>query len=61
MTGKYLLDMFGGSGFLSKATNHLGLRGYVLDTKVGPRYEVTKPLVLTRVRALPKKMKKAKV
>ena len=50
MTGKYLLDMFGGSGFLSKATNDLGLRGYVLDTKVGPRYEVIKPLVLARVR-----------
>ena len=47
MTGKYLLDMFGGAGFLSKATNDLGLRGYVLDTTFGTKYEVTKPLVLT--------------
>ena len=42
--------MFGGSGFLAKAANHLGLRGYVLDTKFGPRYDVTKPLALTRIR-----------
>ena len=40
----------GGSGFLTKATQHLGLRGYVLDTKFGPRYDVTQPLVLTRIR-----------
>ena len=28
----------------------MGLRGYVLDTKFGPRYDVKKPLVLTRIR-----------
>ena len=50
MTGKYMLDVFGGSGFFTKATNHLGLRGYVLDSKFGPRYDVTQPLVLTRIR-----------
>ena len=50
VTGKCMLDVFGGSGFLAKATNHLGLRGYVLDTGVGPRYDVTKPLVLTSIR-----------
>ena len=50
MTGKYMLDVFGGPGFLEKASNDLGLRGYVLDTKLGPRYDVTKPLVLTRIR-----------
>ena len=33
MTGKYTLDVFGGPGFVAKASNHLGLRGYVLDTK----------------------------
>ena len=49
-TGEYLLDVFGGSGFLSKATNHLGLRCHVLDTKFGPRYDVTQSLVLTRIR-----------
>ena len=27
MTGKYLLDVFGGRGFLPKVLNHLGLRG----------------------------------
>ena len=27
MTGKCMLDVFGGSGFVAKATNHLGLRG----------------------------------
>ena len=41
MTGKYMLDVFGGPGFLAKASNHMGLRGYVLDTKCGPRYDVT--------------------
>ena len=50
MTGKYMLDVFGGHGFLAKASNHLGLRGYVLDAKFGSRYDVTKPLVLTRIR-----------
>ena len=45
-----MLDVFSGSGFLAKATNHLGLRCYVLDTKFGSRYDVTKPLVLTRIR-----------
>ena len=27
MTGKKMLDVFGGPGFLAKASNHLGLRG----------------------------------
>ena len=36
MNGKYLFDVFGGSGFLARATTQMGLRGYVLDTKVGP-------------------------
>ena len=30
MMGKYVIDVVGGSGFLTEATNHLGLRGYVL-------------------------------
>ena len=42
-------DVFGGPGFLAKASNHLGLRGCVLDTKFEPRYEVTKPLVFTGI------------
>ena len=50
MTGKYMIDVFGGSGFLTKVTNQLGLRGYVLDTKLGARYDVTQPIVLTRIR-----------
>ena len=50
MTGKYMLDVFGGVGPLAKATDLLGLRGYVLDTKLGCRYDVTKPIVLTRIR-----------
>ena len=45
-----MLDVFGGPGFLAKASNHLGLRGDVLDTKFGPRSDVTQPLVLTRIR-----------
>ena len=47
--GKYLLDVFGGYGFLAQTTNHLGLRGYVLDTKFRPRYDMAKPFVLTRI------------
>ena len=43
MTGDTLIDVFGGSGFLGKATNHLGLRGYVLDTQFGLRYDATQP------------------
>ena len=50
MTGKYFIDVLGGSGFLSKAANHLGLRGCVHDTKFGSRYHVTQLLVLTRFR-----------
>ena len=50
MTGKYLFDVFGGLGIFAKASNHLGLRGHVLDTKFGAWYEVTKPLILTRIR-----------
>ena len=34
ITAKYVIDVFGGSGFLAKAANHVGLRGYVLDTEV---------------------------
>ena len=34
MTGKYMFDVFGGSGFLTKATNQLGFRGHVLGHKV---------------------------
>ena len=41
MTGKYMLHVFGGSGVLTKAINHLGLRGHVLDTKFGPRCDKT--------------------
>ena len=44
-----MLDLFGGLGFLAKGSNHLELRGYVLDTKFGPRQDVTKPLVLARI------------
>ena len=33
MARKYLIAVFGGSGFLTEAANRLGLRGYVLDTK----------------------------
>ena len=50
MTGKFMLDVFGVSGFVAQATNQLGVRGYVLDTKFGPRYDVTQPLVLTGIR-----------
>ena len=45
MTGKYMVDVFGGSGFLTTATNHLGLRSFVLDTKFDSRDDVTQPLV----------------
>ena len=45
-----MLDVFGGPGFLAKASNYLGLLGYVLDTKFGRRYGVTSLLVLTRIR-----------
>ena len=45
-----MLNVFGGSGFLAKATNHLGSRGDVFDTKFGPWYDVTQPFVLTRIR-----------
>ena len=48
MTGKHLVDVFGWSGFLTKATNRLDLRGYVLDTKFGPRYDVPQLVFLTR-------------
>ena len=50
MTGKSMFDMFGGSSFVAKATNNVGLCGCVLDAKFGPRCYVTKPLVLTRIR-----------
>ena len=50
MTGKYMLDVFGGPGFLATASNLLGLCGHALDTKFGARYDVTIALVLNRVR-----------
>ena len=31
ITSKCMLDVFGGAGSLAKTTDHLGLRGYVLD------------------------------
>ena len=50
MTWKCMFDVFGGSGFLAKATSHLGLRGHVLETKFGLSFDVTQPIVLTRIR-----------
>ena len=35
---------------MAKVSNHLGLRGYVLDTKFGTRCDVTINLILTRFR-----------
>ena len=34
MTDTYMLDVFGGSGFLEKTSDHLVLRGYVLRSEV---------------------------
>ena len=42
-TCRGVVDKFGGSGFLATATNQFGC-GFVLDTKFGPRYDVTQPL-----------------
>ena len=50
MTGKFMLDVFGGDDFLTMAANLLGLRGNVLDTKFGPKYDVSQPVVLTSIR-----------
>ena len=50
MTGKYMVDVFSTAGFLAKAAHHLGLRGYVLDTKFGSRNDLTNFLVLTSTR-----------
>ena len=50
MTGKYIFEVFDGSGFLTKATKQLGVRGHMLDTKFGVRCDVTQPFVLTRIR-----------
>ena len=50
LAGEYILDVFGGPAFLAKSSNHLGLRGYVLDTILGAMYDVIKPLVFTRIR-----------
>ena len=50
MPGKYVLEVFGGRGYVAKASNHVGLRGDVLDTKFGPKGDVTKPLAVTRIR-----------
>ena len=36
MTGKSVLDVFGGSVFLTKAAHRLGLRGYVLARSLVP-------------------------
>ena len=47
MTGKPVLDVFGGNDFLTKATHRLGLCGHVPETKFGPKYDVTQPIVLT--------------
>ena len=46
MTRKYFVDLFGGSGFLLKASNHVVLRRCVLDTKFGPQHDVTAPWFL---------------
>ena len=46
-TEKHVLGVFGRNDFLTKATTRFGLRGHVLDTKFGARYDVTHPLVLT--------------
>ena len=48
--GKYMIDVFGGSCFLAKTKNHWGLCGYVVDTKFGPRYDVTQLIVLSSIR-----------
>ena len=50
VTGARLRNVFSGHGFLTKATHRLGLRGFVLDTKFGPRCDVSQPLVPTRIR-----------
>ena len=50
MTGKYSIDVSGGSKFMSRTTNMLGLRGYVLDANFGPLYDVTQLFALTRNR-----------
>ena len=42
-TCRGVVDKFGGSGFVATATNQFGC-GFVLDTKFGPRYDVTQPL-----------------
>ena len=45
-----MLDVVGGLGFLAKTSNHLGLCGFVRDTKIVARFNVTKPFVLTSIR-----------
>ena len=50
MTWKFLFDVFGGSGFVAITTIIWFLRGYVLDTKFGTKYDVTQPLVLAGIR-----------
>ena len=44
-----MFDVFDGPGVVGKATINLGLRGCVPDTKCGPRYDETEPLVLARI------------
>ena len=44
-----MLDVLGGDDFLSDATHRLGSRGRVLDRKLGPRYDVSRPIVLTTI------------
>ena len=50
MTGKCMLGVFGGSGFVAKATNSFGIVWICARHKIWPRYVVTQPLPLTRIR-----------
>ena len=50
MIGKYVLDVFGGPGFVAKASTNLVYVSTCVTPKFGPRYDVTKSLVLTRIR-----------
>ena len=51
MTGKCLFDVFGGLGFLAKASKSSVIVWPMCSIqKFGPKYDVTKPVVLTRIR-----------
>ena len=50
ITGACIIDVFGGDGFLTKATNLLGLRGHALDTKVGPSIRRDRAHCFSRIR-----------